>query len=253
MRGILPDRLRPVSAEASPPHAPALRADGIVKRFGEREALRGVSFEARSGEVLAVIGPNGAGKTTLLEIVAGAQEPDAGSVTRPAGGVGWVPQRLSVYTRLTVEENLRLFARLEKLERPQEAVARMLDITGLRERAGDTVDTLSGGNRQRVNVAVGLLSSPDVVLLDEPSAALDPRQRARFWVVAERLVEEGAAVLFTTHDVAEAERHADRVLVIADGDMLFDGTAQELRAAGHGEPGEDLEPAVVRFLKERGH
>jgi ABC-type multidrug transport system ATPase subunit len=83
--------------------------------------------------------------------------------------------------------------------------------------------------------------------------ALDPRQRARFWVVAERLVEEGAAVLFTTHDVAEAERHADRVLVIADGDMLFDGTAQELRAAGHGEPGEDLEPAVVRFLKERGH
>ena len=242
-----------MSAEAPSSPGPALRATGVVKRFGDREALRGVSLEARGGEVIAVLGPNGAGKTTLLEILAGAQEADGGAIERPAGGVGWVPQRLSVYSRLTVAENLRLFARLEKLDQPKAAVQRMLEITGLEERADDAVDTLSGGNRQRVNVAVGLLSKPDVVLMDEPSAALDPRQRARFWDVAARLVAEGAAVLFTTHDVAEAERHADRVLVIADGEMLFDGTSEELRTAGRGRPGEDLETAVVRFLKDQGH
>jgi ABC-2 type transport system ATP-binding protein len=209
-----------------------LKAERVGKRFGDNEALRGVSFSAAAGERLAVIGPNGAGKTTLLQILAGALEPDDGELTIPAAG--WVPQRAAVYSKLTVRENLQLFARLEHASR--DAVARMLELTGL---GGDEeTGTLSGGNRQRLNIAVGLLGDPPLVLLDEPSAALDPAQRERLWAF---ITELTATVVFTTHDVAEAGRHADRVLVLADGALLFSGTPAEL--AG----GDDLESAFLEL------
>jgi len=240
----------------APTAAPALGATELVKRFGEREALRGVSFEVHSGEVVAIIGPNGAGKTTLLSIMAAIQQPTSGSVHRPAGGpleVGWVPQHPAIYSKLSVAENLRLFARLERVEDPDAAVERMLGQTGLRDRADDEVSTLSGGNRQRVNIAVGLLADPPVLLLDEPSGALDPRQRERLWGFITALTERGTAVIFATHDIAEAERHADRILILADGEMLFSGTASELKAAGGAENGVDLEQAFVAFLRSKGH
>ena len=154
---------------------------GLAKRFGEREALKGVSFDAHRGELLAVIGPNGAGKTTLLSILAGIRRPDGGIVSRPPGEIGWVPQQAALYRRLTVIENLRLFARLEKVPDTDAAVEEMLDQTGLAERRDDQVGTLSGGNQQRINIAIGLLARPAVLLLDEPSAGLDPRQRERLW------------------------------------------------------------------------
>src|ERR671922_2284926 len=135
-------------------------ADSIVKRYGEREALRGVSFEVATGERVAIIGPNGAGKTTLLQILAGALEPTTGTISLDRGAVGWVPQQPAVYSKLSVRENLRLFARLEKVRDVDGTVDRMLDQAGLRDRAGDAVGTLSGGNRQRVNIAVGLLGDP---------------------------------------------------------------------------------------------
>ncbi len=242
-------------------HAPvALAASGLTKRFGERVALREVSFEAAPGELVAVIGPNGAGKTTLLSILAGIQLPDAGEVTRPPQEIGWVPQQPAVYSKLTVAENLRLFARLEKVPDLVRAVARMLEQTDLAERADDEVGTLSGGNQQRVNIAIGLLAEPPVLLLDEPSASLDPRQRARLWEFVGRQSEHGTAVIFSTHDVQEAERYADRVLVLADGELLFAGTAAELAATvAVGPEGSDMtgprdfESAFVRFLHERGH
>jgi ABC-2 type transport system ATP-binding protein len=230
-----------------------LRATAVRKSFGSRVAVKDVGLELRRGEALAIIGPNGAGKTTLLEILAGAQRADSGTVERPKSGVGWVPQRLSLYTRLTVLENLRLFAQLEKVPSPSDAVRRMLTLTGLEERAGDAVSTLSGGNRQRVNVAIGLLSDPAVLLLDEPSAALDPRQRARFWSVVDRVLAARRAVIFTTHDVAEAARHATRLLVLADGEQLFAGPAAELVAQSGTAPGADLETSVVSFLQASGH
>ena len=230
-----------------------LRATAVRKSFGSRVAVSDVGLELRRGEALAIIGPNGAGKTTLLEILAGAQRADSGTVERPKSGVGWVPQRLSLYTRLTVLENLRLFAQLEKVPAPADAVRRMLALTGLEERAGDPVSTLSGGNRQRVNVAIGLLSDPAVLLLDEPSAALDPRQRARFWSVVDRVLAARRAVIFTTHDVAEAARHATRLLVLADGEQLFAGPAAELVAQSGTAPGADLETSVVSFLQASGH
>ncbi|HKG37858.1 MAG TPA: ABC transporter ATP-binding protein [Conexibacter sp.] len=237
----------------------ALAATGLTKRYGERVALREVSFAAAPGELVAVIGPNGAGKTTLLSILAGIQRPDAGEVTRPPREIGWVPQQPAVYSKLSVAENLRLFARLEKVPNVDQVVTRMLEQTGLAERAGDELGKLSGGNRQRVNIAVGLLAEPPVLLLDEPSSSLDPRQRARLWEFVGAQASSGTAVIFSTHDVQEAERYADRVLVLADGELLFAGTARELAAAvvepGGGEAAgpRDFETAFVRFLHERGH
>ena len=226
---------------------------GIAKRFGERQALRGVSFGAHRGELLAIIGPNGAGKTTLLSILAGIRQPDGGSVSRPPGEIGWVPQQAALYRRLTVAENLRLFARLERVPDVQTAVEEMLDQTALRERRHDQVGTLSGGNQQRINIALGLLARPAVLLLDEPSAGLDPRQRERLWEFVLELAGAGTTVIFSTHNIAEAERYGQRLLVLADGDALFDGTPRELHAAAPEAGARDFEEAFVAFLRDRGH
>jgi ABC-2 type transport system ATP-binding protein len=242
-------------AEAPTTTEPALRADGVVKRFGAREALRGVSLSAASGELVALVGPNGAGKTTLLSILAGIQRADAGHVDRAPREVGWVPQQAALYGKLTVAENLRLFARLERVADPDAAVAEMLALTGLDERAGDLAAELSGGNRQRVNIALGLLGRQRVLLLDEPTAALDPGQRGRVWEFVLGLAARGTTVVYSTHDLQEAARHADRVVVLADGEALFEGTpaalveAVERGGASHG----DFEQAFVAFLAGRGH
>jgi ABC-2 type transport system ATP-binding protein len=220
---------------------------------------------------VAVIGPNGAGKTTLLSILAGVQPPSAGAVSVTGGdavearGVGWVPQNPAVYSRLSVLENLDLFARLERVADPRAAVLAMLEQTGLQERADERVDRLSGGNRQRVNIALGLLADPAVLVLDEPSSSLDPRQRERLWHFILGLSGRGRCVVFSTHNVAEAERYANRVIVLADGELLFSGSPAELACAtdtdssgvgpdaGAGGVGLGFEGAFVEFLRERGH
>jgi ABC-2 type transport system ATP-binding protein len=225
---------------------PLLAVRGLCKRFGKRVALHDVSFSAAPGELIAVIGPNGAGKTTLLSILAGVQRPSAGHIGRLARSLGWVPQQPALYSKLSVVENLRLFARLERVSDPQEAVRRMIEQTGLAERADERVERLSGGNRQRVNVALGLLSDPPVVLLDEPSTALDPDQRQRLWGFVGELAAQGTCVLFSTHIVSEAARYACRVLVLDGGRLLFDGAPAEL---ARGE--EDFERAFVAFLHAR--
>jgi ABC-2 type transport system ATP-binding protein len=235
----------------------ALEARGIVKHYGRQPALRGVDFEAHPGELLAVIGPNGAGKTTLLSILAGIVRADEGDVHLPRGEIGWVPQQAALYRRLTVEENLRLFARLERRDDVDGAVERMLEQSDLAERRGDQVARLSGGNQQRINIAIGLLAQPVVLLLDEPSAGLDPRQRARLWEFVHALAAEGTTVIFSTHNIQEAERYGQRLLVLADGERLFDGSQEELRGAVHREApeaaGADFETAFVAYLHHRGH
>jgi ABC-2 type transport system ATP-binding protein len=237
--------------------AAALEARGLVKRYGEQAALRGVDLAARAGELVAAIGPNGAGKTTLLSILAGIVAADEGEVRLPGGEVGWVPQQTGLYRRLTVEENLLLFARLERHEDPGASVEEMLELTGLGERRGDVVARLSGGNQQRVNIAIGLLARPVVLLLDEPSVGLDPRQRARLWEFISGLAGAGTTVVFSTHDIQEAERYGERLLVLADGEALFDGPPAGLREAVRREAPEaadhDFETAFVAFLHHRGH
>jgi ABC-2 type transport system ATP-binding protein len=226
---------------------PLLRAENLGKRFGSSAALHGVSFSAAAGERIAVIGPNGAGKTTLLSILAGVQPPSEGTVTRSGGAVGWAPQHPALYSKLTVSENLRLFARLERVADLEAAVARMLEQTGLTERAHERVQALSGGNRQRVNVALSLLADPPAILLDEPSSALDPAQRERLWEFVGERAARGTCVLFSTHIVAEASRYADRVLVLDRGALRFDGPPDRIGPAAG-----DFEAAFVSFLKGSG-
>ncbi len=229
----------------------ALRVEALGKRFGELVALEDVSFELAPGELLGVLGPNGAGKTTLLSAIAGVQPPSSGTVSRAPREVGWAPQQTALYGKLTVAENLELFARLERVAEPRAAVEGMLEQTGLRARAGEQLARLSGGNRQRVNVAAGLLGDPPVLALDEPSASLDPAQRERLWKFVKGLTATGTAVIFSTHNPAEAQRHADRLLVLDGGRLRFDGTSRELLArAGPGAT--DLEHALVAFLERDG-
>jgi ABC-2 type transport system ATP-binding protein len=229
----------------------ALTVSAVSKRYGELEALREVTLQAHPGELVAVIGPNGAGKTTLLSIIAGAQAPTAGSVEPGPGRVGWAPQQTALYSKLSVAENLELFAHLEGVADPAAAVERMLEQTGLHERADERVARLSGGNRQRVNVALGLIGQPPVLALDEPSASLDPAQRERLWSFIVGLARAGTTVVFSTHNVNEAQRYADRVIVLAEGQLLFDDApAALLREAGDEGEG-DLERALVVFLAQR--
>jgi ABC-2 type transport system ATP-binding protein len=241
----------PTTASAGNPLA-TLAVRSLTQRFGDRTALHDVSFELGAGEIVGIIGPNGAGKTTLLSILAGILNPSGGEVTQAPREVGWVPQQAAVYSKLSVAQNLRLFAHLEKLADPEAAVLEMLGQTGLEARADDEVGQLSAGNQQRVNIAVGLLCRPPVLLLDEPSAALDPRQRERLWEFIGGLAGRGTTVVFSTHNVSEVELYATRVLVLVDGELLFSGTPPELeRTVGEHSP--DLEAAFVRFLRESGH
>jgi ABC-2 type transport system ATP-binding protein len=240
---------------APPAVSAALSVRAVSKRFGDVQALHEVSFDASAGELVAVVGPNGAGKTTLLSIIAGTLQPSAGAVSGPAldhgsGDVGWAPQQPALYSKLSVAENLRLFARLEKVAEPEAAVARMLEQTGLGERADERIDRLSGGNRQRVNVAIALISGPAVLALDEPTSSLDPGQRERLWEFVGGLAGAGACVVFSTHTVQEAHRHADRVIVLDRGELLFDGPPLALMQ-DVGQEGADFEHALVIFLAER--
>jgi ABC-2 type transport system ATP-binding protein len=226
----------------------ALRVQALRKGYGGVQALDGVSFELEQGELLGLLGPNGAGKTTLLSLLAGAQSPDGGSVSVAPGDVGWAPQQPALYSKLTVAENLELFARLERVADPRAAVARMLAQTGLQARARELLGRLSGGNRQRVNVAIALIGEPPVLALDEPTASLDPAQRERLWEFLEGLAASGTGVIFSTHGPDEAQRHADRVLVLDGGRIAFSGPPAQLieRAGGAG----DLESALVGFLAD---
>lgn len=233
---------------------PLLVVREAAKRYGSRVALRGVSLEIHPGERVAVIGPNGAGKTTLLSIMAGALTPSSGEVGSTSARVGWAPQQPALYTKLSVEENLNLFARLQQVADPTQAVRRMLEQTGLAGRAHEQVGHLSGGNRQRVNIAVGLLADPPVLVLDEPSSSLDPRQRERLWQFVDTLAERGTAVVFSTHNVVEAELHAQRVLVLAGGEMLFCGPPELLAGPyNQTQAATTFESAFVAFLRDRGH
>ena len=217
-------------------------------------ALDGVDLDLSAGESVALLGPNGAGKTTLLGILAGADRPGEGEVRAAPGRVGWVPQRPAVYGRLSVRENLRLFAALEGRPEPGRAAEGLIARADLGEVADRRADRLSTGTLQRLNLAVALAGEPAALLLDEPTATLSPEQRVRLWAwLGELRDAEGLALLFSTQSVQEAARHADRLVVLTGGRVAFAGGVDELLAGAGEAAGDDdaAERAFLRLVEER--
>ncbi len=227
--------------------APLVEARAVGRRFGGRTALHDVSLAAAPGEVVALAGPNGAGKSTLLALLAGALRPSSGSVAA-TGRIGYVPQQPALWRRLTVRENLRLVAQLAG----HDGIEQVLAANALAEIADRRVAELSIGQAQRANVAAGLIGEPDVLLLDEPTAALDPRQRRLVWELVAAVPARGGAVVFTTQNVEEVPLHADRLVAVAGGAVAFEGSEAELRARVASTPDERFEDVFARFLDGDG-
>jgi ABC-2 type transport system ATP-binding protein len=196
-----------------------LAARGVSRRFGPHVGLAPTDLDLHSGEVLALIGPNGAGKSTMLALLAGAIEPSTGAVERRDGvRVGWAPQRPGHYARLSALENLLLFARLVEEADPDAAAERLAsryELPDSHRLSGD----LSVGMRQRLNLAIAQLGSPDVLLLDEPTASLDPEHRRRLWETVDAQTAAAGGVVFATQNLEEVER-ATRVARLRDGELV---------------------------------
>ena len=219
--------------------SPILDCRDLRKRFGDIVAVDGVSFRIAEGETYGLLGPNGAGKTTTISIVCGLLERDGGEVV--VGGepmttraidakrlIGYVPQEIAVYPDLTGRENLRFFARLYGMHDAGPRIDEVLGLIGLADRAGDRVDQYSGGMKRRLNIGLGLLHEPQLLVLDEPTVGVDPQSRNAILESVEQLSAHGMAVLYTTHYMEEAERLCDRVGIIDRGVLRAEGTRQEL-------------------------
>ncbi len=218
-----------------------LRCRELRKAFGDLVAVTGVGFHIAEGETYGLLGPNGAGKTTTISMIAGLLERDAGEVlvdgkaltTRSVGAkgaIGLVPQDLALYPDLTARENLTFFGRLYGMRGP-ELKARaneVLQIVGLSDRADDRSEEFSGGMKRRLNIGLGLLHHPRLLILDEPTVGVDPQSRNAILESVERLSVEGMAVLYTTHYMEEAERLCDRVGIIDKGSIVAEGTRRQL-------------------------
>jgi ABC-2 type transport system ATP-binding protein len=220
-----------------------LRCQGLRKAYGELVAVDDVSFAIASGETYGLLGPNGAGKTTAISMVAGILAADGGEVTvegrrmtpravAAKAGIGYVPQEIAVYPDLSGRENLRFFAGLYGLRGRTTAarVDEVLAAVGLSDRAGDLARTYSGGMQRRLNIGIGLLHRPRLLILDEPTVGVDPQSRNAILGSVEALSAQGMAVLYTTHYMEEAQRLCDRVGIIDAGRLVAQGTQRELTA-----------------------
>ena len=215
----------------------------LHKSFGRTAAVSGVSFSVARGQLLGLLGPNGAGKTTTVSMITGLVTPDRGEVTIDGvrlstdtdpvkRRIGLVPQDLALYEELSARANLRLFGSLYSLSGSElnRAIDSALTLVGLADRAADRVKAYSGGMKRRLNLAAGLLHDPDILLLDEPTVGVDPQSRNAIFDHLEQLKARGKALLYTTHYMEEAERLADRIVVMDHGRVLADDTLAGLRA-----------------------
>jgi ABC-2 type transport system ATP-binding protein len=214
----------------------AISVHDLRKSYGEHDALRGISFEIRAGEVFGLLGPNGAGKTTTVEILEGYRSRDAGEVqvlgfdparAEPAyrERIGVVLQHSQLWPNLTVAETHRMFAGYYRQPRD---VGEVIDLVGLGEKRDARVKTLSGGQKRRLDLGVALVGDPDLVFLDEPTTGFDPAARRAAWEMVRSLRSLGKTILLTTHYLDEAEQLADRVAVLREGRIIREGTPAEL-------------------------
>ncbi len=223
--------------------SPVLACNGLRRSFGDLVAVNDVSFSVAEAETYGLLGPNGAGKTTIISMVAGVLEGDGGEVlvdgVRMLPGalevksrIGYVPQDIALYPDLSGEENLLFFAALYRLPRREARtrVAEVLEVVGLTGRAGDQVKKYSGGMKRRLNIAVGLVHRPRLLILDEPTVGVDPQSRNAILDSIEQLSAAGMAVLYTTHYMEEAERLCDRVGIVDLGHLVAEGRPRDLTA-----------------------
>jgi ABC-2 type transport system ATP-binding protein len=233
--------MSPQAAHLNSDQDKVLVVDGLVRRFGDLTAVDGVSFHIGRAETYGLLGPNGAGKTTTISMVAGLIAADAGAVTvagermgpnevSPKRHIGLVPQEIAVYPELTARENLTFFGRLQGLVGSvlNTRVAEVIELIGLTERAKDLTKEFSGGMKRRLNIGIGLLHQPTLLILDEPTVGVDPQSRNQILESVEQLSVEGMAVLYTTHYMEEAERLCDRIGIIDSGRLQAEGTRDEL-------------------------
>jgi len=221
----------------------AIRTEGLVKRYGRREVVRGVSIEVHPGEIVGLLGPNGAGKTTTFYMIVGLVRPNAGRVflngeditrlpihQRARRGIGYLAQEPSVFRRLTVEENLLAILELQPLSRQErrERLEALLEELRLQDLRHQRADSLSGGERRRVEIARTLATQPQFLLLDEPFTGVDPIHVGELQSIVSHLREQGLGILITDHNVRETLSITDRSYIISDGRILTAGTAQEL-------------------------
>jgi ABC-2 type transport system ATP-binding protein len=211
-----------------------IEARGLVKRYGNRITVDQVNLKVATGEVVAVIGPNGAGKSTTLEMILGLRQPDGGTVTywteEPRREIGVQLQQTPFFPGLTALENLKVFAAFYGLRLTQEQALALLSRCKLADVARTEASRLSGGQQKRLAIAVALVHSPKVIFLDEPTAALDPRARHEVRELIRSVAKEGTAVVFTSHEMEEVGRLADRVVLICEGQVRADGTPADLLA-----------------------
>lgn len=221
---------------------PLLQVSGLVKSYGDTRAVDGISFDVREGEIYGLLGPNGAGKTTTLSILSGVLEADEGAVTvdgidlgaDPLGvkaRLGVVPQETALYEELSATENLRFWAGLYGLrgKRLDQAVALALERVGLGGRAKEPVKRFSGGMKRRLNLSLGLVHEPRLVLLDEPTVGIDPQARLNILEVIRDVAAGGSTVLYTTHYLEEAESLCDRIGILDHGKLLAEGSLEHLQ------------------------
>jgi ABC-2 type transport system ATP-binding protein len=226
---------------AREPGKVALHVDALSKRYGEMDAVSGVSFDVRQGEIFGLLGLNGAGKTTLISMLATERLPSGGdalllghSIRRERRAVrrmiGVAPQDIALYPMLTAAENLRFFGGIYDIRGAELAtrVDQLLDFVGLQDRGNDRVATYSGGMKRRLNLAVALVHRPKLILLDEPTAGVDPQSREDILKLIRRLRDDGNAILYTTHYMEEAEGLCDRLCFLSRGKVLAIGTQDAL-------------------------
>ena len=223
--------------QGEPVEGVAIRVRGLRMRYGTKDVLTGVDFDVHTGELVALLGPNGAGKSTTIEILEGFRARSDGQVevlgVDPAhgdeawrAGLGIVLQSWRDHAKWRVRE---LLAHLGRFYPTPYETDELLELVGLTEQRGQRVGTLSGGQRRRLDVAIGIVGKPKLLFLDEPTAGFDPQARREFHELVHRLVDEQrTTVLLTTHDLAEAEKLADRILILAEGRILADGSAAAL-------------------------
>src|SRR5512138_1226339 len=219
----------------------AIRVQDLHKSFGENHAVQGVNFEVKQGEIFSLLGPNGAGKTTTISMLSCLLRPDKGdalimghSISTEAMGVkavlGVVPQEIALYEDLTARENLTFWGKMYGLRGAalKSRVDEVLDVIGLRDRAGERVGKYSGGMKRRVNIGVALLHKPKVIYMDEPTVGIDPQSRRNILDSVVALKDQGMTVLYTTHYMEEAQELSDHIAIMDQGKVIACGTHQEL-------------------------